>query len=127
MCTENTAYEAAKLQTRNILDDPTLSHSQTVFALAAVANKLVDWFDKTPADYFKLYDKGIICDLGEGPAPYSPRYILPDYEKFMKNGSEFLRLTPPEDLYDALTKLLILYNHVPSVTHFPVFIGRLDV
>jgi hypothetical protein len=38
---------------------------------------------------------GIICDLGEGFAPYMPRYTLPDYEKLMREGCEYLRLPPP--------------------------------
>ena len=55
-----------------------------------------------------------------------PRYICPDYEKFLKQGSEYLRLDPPKDLYEALNNLLILYKHVPSVTNYPVYLGQLD-
>ena len=74
----------------------------------------------------KYRDEGIICDLFEGHAPYRPRYIVPDYEKFMKNGSEFLGLTPPKDIWEATNSLLILYNHVPSISSFPVYIGNID-
>jgi YjjI family glycine radical enzyme len=74
-----------------------------------------------------LIEKKIICDLYEGNAPYRPRYILPDYEKFMQNGSKFLRLNPPENLYEAVNNLLILYKHTPSITTFPVFLGNIDV
>lgn len=74
----------------------------------------------------RLFDSGVINDLGEGNAPYRPRYILPDYEKFLKNGSEFLSLSPPRDLYEAVNALMILYHYVPSVSRIPVFLGRID-
>lgn len=74
-----------------------------------------------------FFDKKIICDLSEGNAPFRPRYILPDYDKFMKNGSNFLRLEPPKNLYEAVNNLLILYKHVPSITTFPVFLGNIDI
>ena len=48
------------------------------------------------SDKTKYYfEKKAIDDLAEGSAPYRPRYILPDYERFLKNGSEFLQLDPP--------------------------------
>lgn len=40
----------------------------------------------------KYIKDGIICDLFEGNAPYRPRYILPDYNLFIEQGSEFLGL-----------------------------------
>lgn len=76
--------------------------------------------------FYELYDKGEICDLDEGHAPYAPRYILPDYEKYLKEGSDFLRMEPPKTLLEATTALLVMYHHVPSVTRFPVYIGALD-
>ena len=33
----------------------------------------------------------------------------------------------PKNLDEALDGLLILYSHVPSITTFPVYIGRLDM
>ena len=51
---------------------------------------------------------------------------MPDYEKFMKEGSKFLGLTPPKDIWEAVNNLLILYKHVPSITSFPVYIGNID-
>lgn len=78
-------------------------------------------------EIISFMDKKIICDLSEGNAPFRPRYILPDYEKFMKNGSKFLRLEPPKNLQQALNSLLILYNYIPSITTFPVFLGSLDI
>jgi len=69
---------------------------------------------------------GIICDMFEGHAPFKPRYVLPDYAKYLKQGSEYLELSPAEDFDDALNALMVLYHHVPSVTNIPVFLGHLD-
>ena len=35
-------------------------------------------------------------------------------------------LEPPEDIWDAVSNLLILYRHVPSVIGGPVYIGHID-
>jgi len=78
------------------------------------------------AEIKNYFDKKIICDLFEGNAPFRPRYILPDYEKFMSNGSKFLELKPPKNIYEAINNLLILYKHTPSITTYPVFLGNLD-
>ncbi len=34
----------------------------------------------------------VICDMYEGNAPYKPRYVLPDYVKYLKQGSKYLEL-----------------------------------
>lgn len=116
-------------QTRQFILDTicskSLTHAQKVHALAGLADSLMDVLDK-PAGLDELMDKRIICDLGEGNAPLRPRYIVPDYELFFKQGSKFLQLDPPTDLYEALNSLLILYRNVPSVTDYPVFIGKID-
>jgi len=102
-----------------------LTYQQKVLQLAREAENMLDVLD-IKAEGKKLMDEGIICDLFEGNAPYRPRYILPDYEKFMINGSQFLDIKPPQDLLEAVNSLLILYKHVPSITSFPVFLGEID-
>lgn len=62
----------------------------------------------------------------EGHAPFKPRYVLPDYARFLANGSQWLELEGAKDLDDALSLLTILYHHVPSVTSMPVYLGQLD-
>ncbi|MDK2867149.1 MAG: hypothetical protein PWP51_338 [Clostridiales bacterium] len=105
--------------------DPVLTYEMKVNTLAKHAENCLDVLPQTEA--LKAYrEAGIICDLFEGNAPYRPRYILPDYARFMAEGSAFLNLKPAEDLEDALNNLMILYRHVPSITTFPVFIGELD-
>ncbi len=120
-------------QTReNILDiikSPVLTHEQKVSNMAGQADSLMEVLD-LPEGLDELLnvpiDRKCICDLAEGHAPVRPRYIIPDYAKFLKEGSEFLQLAPPTDLYEALNSLLIFYKHVPSVTNFPVYVGQLD-
>ncbi len=110
-----------------IIKNPRLSHKQTIFALAEYAENLCDYPKGTPiAAFQELESQRILCDHNDGHAPYSPRYILPDYDVFLKNGSEYLRLPPPSSLQELLNSLMILYMNVPSVTHYPVYAGRLD-
>lgn len=108
-----------------IIKNGTLTYEQKVLTLARAAENSIDVLN-IKKDTQKLRDEGIICDLFEGNAPYRPRYIVPNYEKFMRNGSEFLGLTPPKDIWEATNSLLILYRHVPSITSFPVYVGNID-
>ena len=109
----------------NIVKSKFLSYEQKLVALAREAENTLNVLEINN-EVQVLRNEGIICDLFEGNAPYRPRYIVPDYERFVKNGSTFLQLDPPETLDELLNNLLIVYSHVPSITSFPVFIGRLD-
>jgi len=102
-----------------------LTHEQKVTSLERLAESLIEVIE-LPDGYLELKEQGIICDLFESNAPPRPRYIVPDYNKLFKSGCSFLQLEPPEDLDEALNVLSIFIRHVPSVTNFPVFIGRLD-
>jgi len=86
--------------TLNIIKNKTLTYEQKVLSLAREAENSLDVLN-LPSDIQNLRNEGIICDLNEGDAPYRPRYICPDYEKFMKRGSEFLNLNPPKDIWEA--------------------------
>lgn len=110
-----------------IIQNPRLSHRQTTFALAEYAENLCEYPQDTPVEEFRdLEAKRILCDHNDGHAPYCPRYILPDYDVFLTKGSAYLNLPPPSSLQDLLNSLIILYMNVPSVTHFPVYAGRID-
>lgn len=111
--------------TLNIIKDKTLTYEQKVLSLAREAENSLDVLNLSD-EIQSLRDEGVICDLYEGNAPYRPRYICPDYEKFIKEGSEFLNLNQPKDIWEATTNLLILYKHVPSITSMPVYIGNID-
>ncbi len=119
------ATEEALRNARAVIEDPSLSFHQRRHHLAAIAENLLPYPDISDACRDAL-DKQIICDLYEGHAPYRPRYILPDYAKALREGSEYLDLAPPEDFDDALTFLLVLYANVPSITGYPVYLGDLD-
>ena len=113
----------------DIIKSPVLTHEQKLTNLACQADSLMEVLD-LPEGLDELLYADIetqgICDLSEGHAPVRPRYIAPDYGKFMKEGCSFLQLPPPSDLYEALNSLLIFYKHVPSVTNYPVYVGQLD-
>jgi YjjI family glycine radical enzyme len=108
-----------------IIKDKTLTYEQKIITLAHEAEARLNVLN-IASDVQQLRKEGIICDLNEGNAPYRPRYIVPDYEKFMKQGSEFLGLEPAKDIWEATNNLLILYKHVPSITAMPVYIGNID-
>lgn len=121
--------EQKRQEILHTIQDLTASHEQKVTYLARHAENFLTVLDE-PAELDELMrceqDKRCICNLFEGEAPYRPRYICPDYEKFLRQGSEFLQLTAPADLWEALNNLQILYHNVPSITNYPVYIGDLD-
>lgn len=107
----------------SIVSDPTLTYQQQVLALARLAESKDESLPRDP-DFVKALEDGCICDLGEGRTPYRPRYIVPDYQKFFREGSEFLGIEPPKDIWEATNALLIMYRNVPSITSFPVYLGN---
>ncbi len=108
-----------------IITDTSLTHEQAMMNLSRLPAQAFFTF-LIPEGYERLTELGVISDLGEGYAPYCPRYLLPDYAKLMTDGCKFLRIDPPKDLFEAIEALKMFYRHVPSVTNFPVYLGRLD-
>ena len=121
--------ETTRQDILDIITSPTLTHEQKLTNLAGKADSLLEVLD-LPERLEELLEpvegKQCICDLFEGHAPMRPRYIVPDYQKFMKEGSKFLQLDAPKDFFEALNHLLIMYKHVPSITNYPVYVGALD-
>jgi YjjI family glycine radical enzyme len=103
----------------------TLTYRQQVHRLAQVGEATLQPV-KLDAAAAQALETGLLCDLHEGNAPYRPRYVLPDYARALRQGSEFLELAPPTDLDDAIANLSILYHHVPSITTYPVYLGDID-
>ncbi|MDU3898918.1 MAG: DUF3029 family protein, partial [Enterobacter sp.] len=117
--------DALQRRCQHIVTSPVLTPEQKRHFLALEAeNNLL--YPALPEAARAALDEGYICDMFEGHAPYKPRYVLPDYAKFLANGSEWLELEGAKDLDDALSLLTILYHHVPSVTSMPVYLGQLD-
>lgn len=110
---------------RATVTDRTLTYKQRVHKLAGLAENLLEPPTVSRACRTAM-ERGIVCDMYEGNAPYRPRYTLPDYAKLLADGSEFLELPPARDLDDALAHLLIAYSNVPSITGYPVYFGDLD-
>ena len=110
---------------KRIITDNTLTVKQKSTYLSLEAEASLDYIP-VPDSVNSAMKAGIICDMFEGHAPFKPRYVLPDYAKFLQNGSEYLELPPAADFDDALNALTIIYHHVPSVTNIPVYLGSLD-
>lgn len=104
---------------------PSLTYEQKLKTLANQAEDELNVL-KIPEKTRHYFQTGAINDLFEGHAPYRPRYIRPDYEKYLKEGSKFLRVGPAKNLEEAIFHLRMIYHHVPSITSFPVYLGSLD-
>ena len=109
----------------DIVKDESLTYQQQIVAMSRLAESYDDTIKFEPEFYAAKKDN-IICDLNEGNTPFRPRYIIVNFEKFMKQGSTFLGLEKPNDLMEALNNLLIIYRHIPSITTYPVYLGDLD-
>jgi YjjI family glycine radical enzyme len=109
----------------DIATSPLLGFKQKAHYLATEADASLPYFSLSDS-LTAAMGQGTICDLNEGHAPYKPRYVLPDYGKFLSQGSKYLELEAPGDFDEALNCLSILYHHVPSVTGMPVYLGHLD-
>ena len=108
-----------------IIQDPTLTYRQELIALARLGESTDDTL-RYSKEYYAAKAKGALCDLNEGPMPYRPRYICPDYDILFRKGCDFLQLPPPRDLLEAVNALEIFYCHVPSITTYAVYLGDLD-
>ena len=78
----------------------TLTYQQKLMCLGNIAERLFDpreLLGYTDEEWQFLQNQ-MICDLNEGYAIYRPRYILPDYNVYIKKGCEFLELPAPKIL-----------------------------
>lgn len=110
---------------RALVRDGTLSYDQKLRRLAALADESIEYPSLTP-ECREALDQRVICDMFEGHAPFTARYVLPDYERAMRQGLQYLEMAPPTNLADALAFLQVMYANVPSVTTYPVYLGDLD-
>ncbi len=109
----------------NVVKSRTLTCSQKISNLASLAESMVTPIELSEAEKEYVSEK-IICTMYEGNAPYRPRYVIVDFDKFMSNGSDFLGLKPPQNIWEAVNYLLILYKNIPSITSMPVYLGNID-
>lgn len=115
-----------KQDVMNIITSSAMTNEQATMALSSVPFNYIEFFP-TSDDFKKLNESGCICTMSEGNATYQPRYILPDYQKLLSEGCQFLRLAPAQTLDEAIMSLEIMYRHVTSVTHYPVYLGSVDL
>lgn len=114
-----------KATAQDIITADNLGYDQKVRRLASLALSALD-YPTLSSECREALEKRVICDMYEGNRPYTPRYVLPDYAKAMRQGLRHLELEAPQDLDEALSFLTIMYGHVPSVTTYPVYLGDLD-
>lgn len=114
-----------KKDVESIITNTALTNEQAMMNLSAVPLNYVEFFD-AGSEFRELLEGGCVCTMTEGNATYQPRYTLPDYEKLFTEGCRFLRLDPPGSLFEAIQLLEIFYRHIPSVTHYPVYLGSVD-
>lgn len=75
-----------------IVTNPLLSPKQKSNYLALEAEASLPYMSISPEVKAAMND-GIICDMFEGHAPFKPRYVLPDYARYLQQGSEYLELS----------------------------------
>ena len=117
--------ESFRTEADQLVTSAALGYDQKIRRLAGLAVSALPYPDLSPLCAEALQAR-VICDMYEGNAPFTPRYVLPDYAKALRNGVQHLELEPPTNLDDALSFLTILYSQVPSVTTYPVYLGDLD-
>ena len=107
------------------IKNPRVTFRQRLKDMAKIAENSVELvrYTEKSKEYFA---NGAIMDMFEGKTPYRTRYCVPDYELFLKQGSKFLMLEPPKDIWDAVGNLLCLYHNIPADGGLPVYIGCLD-
>ncbi len=109
----------------NVIHNPRLTFMQQVLELYKIGEDTVGPVCMTE-ELKEAMEKGVLCDLYEGNAPFRPRYVIPDFSLLFSKGCEFLELSVPEDLQEACNNLLIFYKHIPSAGGYPVYLGALD-
>lgn len=109
----------------NTITNPKVTFNQRLKDMAKIAENSIELVEYTEKS-MEYFTNGAMMDMFEGKTPYRTRYCVPDYELFLKQGSEFLMLEPPKDIWDAVGNLLCLYHNIPADGGLPVYIGSLD-
>lgn len=114
-----------KVNIEAIVKDQTLTQNQRFTSMAKAAENSIQPLEFSALLKSYMVDN-VVYDMGEGNAPYRPRYVVADIDLFMKQGSSFLQLDPPTNLFEAVSNLMILVHNIPSASNMPVYIGHLD-
>lgn len=112
-------------QVFDLITDPKLTFRERIIELSKAAADVLHPFTFTEETQ-KLIEENVIFTMFEGNAPFRPRYCVPDYPLFMKQGSEFLQLEPPTDIWTAIGNLMCLYHNMTGSGALPVYAGCLD-
>lgn len=117
--------DSFRAEAEQLVTSRAIGYDQKLRRLATLADNALPYPELSPLCAEAL-EARVICDMYEGNRPFTPRYVLPDYAKALRQGVAYLELEPPTTLDDALSFLTILYSQVPSVTTYPVYLGDLD-
>ena len=101
-----------------LVTDGTLGYDQKLRRLASLATEMLP-YPILSTECQEALDERVICDMFEGNAPFTARYILPDYEKAIRNGLTHLEMPPPTD---ARRRARVPADHVrerPQRDHLP--------
>ncbi|SHI19311.1 YjjI family glycine radical enzyme [Ferrimonas marina] len=119
------SLESLQQQAMSLIQNPSLTPQQKQLALYQTLEAALPACSYSPA-VAEAVEQGLLHEMFESAAPFKPRYLLPDYQKALQLGSEYLELAAPSNLDEAIQFLLVLYQSVPSVTTYPVFVGHID-
>ena len=78
-----------KAEAERLVTDPAIGYDQKVRRLAGLAVSALPYPSLSPLCAEAL-DARVICDMFEGNRPITPRYVLPDYAKALRNGVRYL-------------------------------------
>ena len=70
---------------RSLVTDRGLTYDQKLRRLAVLATEALPP-PEVSAACAEALEKRVICDMYEGHAPYTARYVLPDYAKALRHG-----------------------------------------
>ena len=83
---ENSKYRQFQEAVLRVVSDTHLTHEQAMMQLSRLAESYTEGFPM-PEGFLELQDElDEMSAMGEGFVPYVPRYILPDYDKLMREG-----------------------------------------
>ena len=95
------------------ITNPKVTFNQRLKDMAKIAENSIELVNYTELSR-KYFENGAMMDMFEGKTPYRTRYCLPDYELFLKQGSELLKQAVSgffsRFLPYPLLKLYIMYS-----------------
>jgi hypothetical protein len=109
--------------TVRIATDTSLTHEQAMMNLSKIPGQFVYGF--TPPEVRPVAASGVLSTLAKDMRRSARAICCRITNSFWRKGAGFCASTR-QDLFEAIEALKMFYRHVPSITNFPVYLGRLD-